>query len=227
MEDIKYNVIFSRRRSISIIVRPDKSVTVRAPFRTPLNTINKFVLSKSSWIKKHLNNEPGIRLANTNRKYTSGEDFLYLGKEYKLTIIQSEENFIRLREDEIQAGLKDVNDTDKVKCLISEWFYNKAREVITNEFLRITDKYSHYVFRPSALAIRPLKSRWGSCSPKGKITINSELIKLNPVILDYVIIHELCHLKYHNHGPDFHKLLGELVPDYKILRKELRKYLIK
>ncbi len=227
MEDIRYDVIFSCRRSISIIVRPDKSVTVRAPLRTPMTTIDKFVQSKTSWIRKHLNSEPGIRLAHINRKYTDGEVFLYMGKEYKLVRISSEEYFIRLREDEIHAGLKDTDDTDKVRHLISGWFYFKAREIITNEFLRITDKYSTYGFRPSGLVIRPLRSRWGSCSSGRKITLNSELIKLDPAIIDYVIIHELCHLKYHNHGPGFYKLLEEIVPDYKSLRKELRKFHIR
>ncbi|HPF02398.1 MAG TPA: M48 family metallopeptidase, partial [Bacteroidales bacterium] len=67
--------------------------------------------------------------------------------------------------------------------------------------------------------------RWGSCTSRGKITISSELIKLDPAYTDYVIIHELCHLKHHNHGKDFYRLLEELVPDYKALRKELKTHL--
>ena len=223
-EEIKYNVVFSRRRSISIIVRPDKSVTVRAPLRTPLKTINRFVLSKSSWIKKHIDSEPGISLAYNNREYTDGEVFMYLGREYKLVRLHSDEYFVRLNGIEIQAGLTDPGSTVMTRHLISGWYIMKAREVFTGSLKEIINKYSYAGFRPSGLAIRPLRSRWGSCSPQGRITLNSELIKLDPAIINYVIIHELCHLKYHNHGQGFHKLLGELVPDYKLLRKELRKY---
>jgi len=86
--------------------------------------------------------------------------------------------------------------------------------------------HSCYGFSPSEIVTKRLKSRWGSCSTRGRITINSELIKLEMRFLEYVIIHELCHLKYHNHGKDFYRLLEQIVPDYKIVRQELRKYII-
>ena len=224
MEDIKYNVIFSRRRSISIIVRPDKSVTIRAPLRTPLKYIERFVQSKSVWIRKHLNSKPGIKLANKDKKHIDGEVFLFLGKEYKLFRIVSAEQFVKLNENLIEVGQKDPDNSDRTRYLLATWYILKAREVLTEKLREILSKYGELRFKAYGLVIRPLKSRWGSCSIKGRITLNSELIKLDPRLIDYVIIHELCHLKFHNHGPNFHKLLGELVPEYKSVRKELRKY---
>ena len=224
MGEIKYNVILSRRRSISIIVLPDKSVTVRAPLKASLKSIERFVQSKSVWIKKHLNSKPGIKLANKDKRYIDGEVFMFLGKEYKLLRIVSAEQFVKLRENLIEVGQKDPDNTDRTRYLMARWYLLKAREVLSEKLREILSKYSELKFEPSGLVIRPLKSRWGSCSVKGRITLNSELIKLDPRLIDYVIIHELCHLKFHNHGPNFYKSLGELVPDYKSVRKEIRKY---
>ncbi len=227
MTAIRYNVIFSRRRSISIIVRPDKSVTVRAPLRTSLKSVERFVQLKSDWILKHLNKKPGIKLANNDKKHVDCEIFLYLGKEYRLQKIESARQFVKLNGELIEVGQEDLNDTGRTRFLLTRWYILTARKDLTERLRDILNKYGELKFEPSGLLIRPLKSRWGSCSSKGKITLNSELVKLDPVLIDYVIIHELCHLKHHNHGPDFHKLLGEIIPEYKSLRKELRKYVIR
>ena len=227
MTAIRYNVILSRRRSISIIVRPDKSVTVRAPLRTSLKSIERFVQLKSAWIQKHLNNNPGIKLANNDKKYVDGEIFLYLGKEYKLQKNVSAEQFVKLNGELLEVGQEDLTDTSRTRFLLARWYILTARKDLTERLRDILSRNRELRFEPSGLVIRQLKSRWGSCSSKGKITLNSELVKLDPVLIDYVIIHELCHLKHHNHGPDFHRLLGGLIPEYKSLRKDLRKFLIR
>ena len=227
MGEIKYNVILSRRRSMSIIVRPDKSVTVRAPLKTSLKSIERFIHSKSDWIYKHLNSKPGIKLANNHKKHLDGEVFLFLGKEFKLFRIASDEHYVKLSENLIEVGQKDPANSDITRYLLARWYILKAGEVLNKRIGDIRSRYEKLRFEPSGLVIRPLKTRWGSCSSKGKVTLNSELIKLDPRLIDYVIVHELCHLKYHNHGSDFHKLLGELIPEYKSLRKELRKFLIR
>ena len=174
MKEISYKVAYSRRRSISIIVSPHDGVTVRAPYRTPDATIEKYVQEKSAWIKKHI------------------EGFS------KLTRIGHEE---RLGAEESQMFLRRVNE--------------------------IILKYQAYNFRPANVVVRHLKTRWGSCTSKGKITINSSLINLDERIIEYVVVHELCHLRHHNHGKEFYKLLGELMPDYKAIRRGLGKYIIR
>jgi len=225
MDEIKYNIILSRRRSISIIVRPDKSVTVRAPLKTPVKYIEKFVQSKSPWIRKHMNREPGIRLTDQNKKFIDGDIFLFLGKEFKLRIFTTNDTFVSLNKDHIEVGHKDPSNSKITRFLISRWYVHKAKEILNLRLNENLEKFKEYSFKPSGLTIRQLKSRWGSCSSKGRITLNSELIKLDTRIIDYVIIHELCHLKFHNHGQDFHILMGALVPDYKSIRRELRKYI--
>jgi predicted metal-dependent hydrolase len=227
MEELKYNVIFSRRGSISIILSPDKGITVRAPYRTSLKTIDSFVRHKSGWINKHLSNYQGLTRINHNKRYTDGELHMFLGKEKILKITESARPCVSQDDDIIEVSLSEPENREKIRALLERWYILEALEILSRKLHEIMTRYSDYNFSPSGLVVRPLKSRWGSCTSKGKITLNSGLVKLDNIFSDYVIIHELCHLRYHNHGEEYYRLLGELVPDYKSIRKELRKYITK
>ena len=224
MSEIDYKVIFSRRHTISICINPDKGVIVRAPYRASIRTISQFVQKKSDWIIKHVENYSKLRRLNHDKKFTDGEYFLFMGKENILKIRYSPESYVNHNDNTIEVGTGD-KDSGRVKVLLERWYSQKAREVFSERMEEILKKYRDYYFSPSKLVVKTLKSRWGSCTSKGNITLSSELIKLHEIYIEYVIIHELCHLKYHNHGKDFYKLLGELIPDYKTIRKELRKYI--
>lgn len=225
MSEIKYNVIFSRRRSLSIIVSPVKGITVRAPFRTSMDSIEKYVREKSAWIEKHMQRFSGLKRIS-RLQFTDGETHLFLGHEMTLKILPAERPFVRLTDNYIESGIKNPGDRREINIIMGKWYREKTREVLFNRLNNILVTYRQYGFNPSGFTIRTLKSRWGSCSSKGKITFNSQLIKLSGIYIDYVIVHELCHLKHHNHSKDFYKLLGEIIPDYKSIRKDLRDYLM-
>lgn len=225
MEELKYNVVFSGRRSVSIIISPEKGVMVRAPYRTSLKTIEKFMQEKSGWIRKHLVNNSGLTRINNGKKYTEGETHLFGGTDCKLILTKSEKQFIRKSDEIIEVGVRSTDDSEKIKVLLEKWYRLQALEILIPKVEVICNRYRDYHFNPLTISVKQLKSRWGSCSSKGKITLNAELIKLEEKFADYVIIHELCHLKYHNHGREFYRLLEELVPDYKSIRKELRKFI--
>lgn len=227
MDELKYNIVFSGRRSISIIISPEKGVTVRAPYRTSLKTIERFVQEKSVWIRKHLENHSDLTRINQGKKYFEGEIHLFRGTEYRLIITRSAKQFVRQYDNKINIGLNRTDDRVIIKTLLVKWYRQQASEIFNQKVEEICNIYKDYNFNPSEIVVKSLKSRWGSCSSKGKITLNAELIKLDERFADYVIIHELCHLKYHNHGKDYYRLLEELVPDYKSIRKELRKFITK
>jgi len=147
-----------------------------------------------------------------------------MGREYELHITFSAQDYIILGEKTLETGFAKEIDANMIRWKLSRWYMNKARELIPSMVTAKLNEYRNYGFVPSAISIRKMKSRWGSCSSKGRITINSELIKLRPELINYVISHELCHLKHNNHGSEFYRLLENLVPDYKTLRKELRSY---
>jgi len=218
-----YKIIYSRRRSISISVSPDKGVTVRAPLRASLNTIEKFVSSRSEWVMKHIENyNSHTRL---NGKIADGGKALFRGKEYTIRIISGVKGSVRLSDDEIIVIAPVEKNTAAAEKILKKWFYDQAAVLIPEKIRVLLERYQNYGFRPSMITIRTMKRRWGSCSSKGRITINSELVKIDDIFTDYVILHELCHLKQHNHGTGYYKLLSEVFPEWKNVRKELRKYL--
>ncbi|MCU0455474.1 MAG: M48 family metallopeptidase [Bacteroidales bacterium] len=226
-DEIRYRVVFSRRRTISLIVSPDKGVVVRAPFMTSAASIHNFVREKEDWIRKHLQKFSGLTRLNSGKLCEDGELYFLKGKEIRLKLVESKQMYVRIHEDVLEAALSNTADRPLIRRMIDRFFLLHAREYLQLRFAELTGKYREMGFNPSGLVVKPLRSRWGSCSSHGKITLSSELVKLDPVYADYVIIHELCHLKHHNHGKEFYLLLGKLVPDYKAIRKEIRQYITK
>jgi predicted metal-dependent hydrolase len=218
-----YRIIFSRRKSIGIVIRPDKEVVVRAPYGASIKVIEKFVREKEAWIKKHIEKYSDTIQLNSNKKYVDGEKYLFLGRELTLRIKNS--LFPSIKQTDNILEVETDGKEGRVKILIDRWYRKKAEEIFSEKLNEILIKHKEQDFSPSQLVVRSLKSRWGSCTSKGKITISSDLVKLDERFIEYVIIHELCHLRHHNHGKDYYRLLERLVPDYQVIRKDLRKYI--
>lgn len=224
-QDIDYKIVYSSRRSIGISVGPDSGVIVRAPYRTSIKTIENLVIAKTPWIKKHLENYKSSVSINNNKVYADGAIALLYGKEHRIRIIESNKYFIKLSGNTIEIGLKHVADKEIVGPMLEKWYKVIAEGIFRRKFEEVLLKYKDHNFKPSEFTVRVLKRRWGSCSSKGKITISSELVKLDDIYLEYVILHELCHLRYHNHGKEFYKLLSEVFPEWRQRRSELRRYI--
>jgi predicted metal-dependent hydrolase len=224
--DFQYRIIFSRRRTISIIISPDNGVVVKAPYLTPVGTIRRFVNEKSGWITKTVNGFNSLKRLDKVNGYSDGDFLLLYGKEYKLRLIRSDTYSVRTTDDNtIEAGYSNDNNPLIIRALLEGWFKFIAQKKFTYKFREILLKYKDYGFTPSGFVVRSMKKRWGSCSSKGKIAISYDLIRLDEIFADYVIIHELCHLKQHNHSTNYYKLLSEVYPDWKKVRGELKKYI--
>jgi predicted metal-dependent hydrolase len=226
MNTPEYKIVYSRRRSVSISVSPHNGVVVRAPYGFPKEKIKHFVESKSAWISKHIDRYSDSVRINAQKQFSDGELYYFKGREYPLRLIPSHKSFIRESENRVEVGLADTSDKKKIKALLEKWYLLEAKAEFSGLLEIILQKYQAYRFEPSSLAVRASKSRWGSCSAKGRITINSELIKLDSRFYEYIIIHELCHLKHHDHGKGFYALLEEILPDYKEVRKDLKRFIL-
>lgn len=222
INDIEFYITYTRRRSIAISVLPDSSVVVRVPYRTSLNTIFRIVTGKYEWIKKHRDKYRESPSNAATIRYTNESLHLYRGLEKRLEIQYSVKQYISFNDDAIVAGLPDITDEKKVKKLLYKGYREEAERTFPGIIYRLLALYEGIGLVPSEIKIRTMRRRWGSCSAKGVITLSTELIKLPDIYLEYVFIHELCHLKHHNHGPHFYELLSELFPDWKKVRKELR-----
>jgi predicted metal-dependent hydrolase len=225
-DNFRYKIIFSRRRTISIIVSPDNGVVVKAPYRTPVGAIKKFVIEKSDWITKTLKGFNSLERIDNRDGYSDGDTVLLFGRPHKLRLISSDNYSIRLiANNTIEAGFNKDNNPLIIKAMLESWFKYIAQNKLTIIFREILLKYRDHGFLPAGFIVRKMKKRWGSCSSKGKIAISYDLIRLDEKYSEYVIIHELCHLKHHNHGSGFYDLLTEVYPDWKFRRTELKKYI--
>jgi predicted metal-dependent hydrolase len=223
---IDLTIIYSRRRTIGISVRQDASVIIRVPARTPMKTIERIVAEKTVWIIKHRDNYRDNMALQPGMLYRSGEIHMFRGRKLVMNIEKSEKSSIRFGESSIDIGIRDTDDPSAVKKILYRGYRDHARKVFPHLMSQVIEHHSEQKFSPVSMVTRTMKRRWGSCSPGGVITLNTELIKLPDRYIEYVITHELCHLRHHNHGKQYYKLLSELYPNWKETRKEMRKFLI-
>lgn len=222
---IELTIIYSRRRTIGISVLPDASVIVRVPYMTSLKTIEGIVKKKARWITMHSDNYRKNNLASPKVHYRAGEIHLYRGNDSVLIIEKSPKPYVRFFDNTIEVGLNKTDDETAVKKLLYQGYKKEAAEIFPEIMNKVLEKNDAHNFKPAGLIIRKMKRRWGSCSNKGIITLSTELIKLPDRYIEYVIAHELCHLKHHNHGKRYYDLLSIVFPDWKTVRKEMKKYI--
>ena len=220
---LNYSLIKSSRKSIGIIVHPDGSVVVRAPRRASNSQIQEVLDGRIDWIMKHKNRyEEQIRL-NPKRVFVSGEKHLFLGEEYVLRVNDGPSNSVVKNCEFIDI---ECADSYMAEELMQQWYISRAKEVFPNIVNPVIRSFrSVYHAAPTKITIKRMKSRWGSCSSKGSVSLNSKLIQTPVRCIEYVMVHELCHLIHFNHSKDFYTLLAEIIPDWKERKKELKRIL--
>lgn len=223
---IQYRLDYSRRRTLSIIVSPEKGVVVKAPFHTSVRTVEKFVNAKSEWIARSLRKFDSMVRIDKKEGYSDGDSFLLFGKYHKLLIRNGDKFSVRHGEnDNILITVRNETNPLVIKSLLENWLIYVARNELKASFRETLMKYINYGFSPTGFIVRRMRTRWGTCSSKGKIALSSDLIRLDKIYSEYVIIHELCHLRHHNHGAGFYSLLSELYPEWRAVRGGLKRYI--
>ena len=217
---ITYDLIFSRRKTVGISIKPDGQVIVRAPRRASLKEIDRIVHKRAAWILRHQDKFASSPPPAPPRQYISGESHNYLGEQYQLNIILAKNNAVELLPDRLLVTVRE-NDPGRVKDLLIEWYRRQARQVFAERLAVNYPEIQPYNVPYPQLKIRLMKKRWGSCSADGRINLNLRLIQAPLIYIDYVITHELCHLIEHNHSRAFYALLEVLQPDWRRLRQEL------
>ena len=223
-KNIEYNLTFATRKSLGIKVNPDGLVSVVAPDNANIEDINKKVKSKAKWI---LQQQAFFHsyLPNTPKRYfLNGETHLYLGRQYKLQIIEASVDEIKIYRGALIMKTKKSNP-EYLEKKLNEWYKEKANFHFY-EILNISlEKFKKYNIESPVLEIRLMKKRWGSCTAEGKIILNTELIKAPKGSIEYVITHELCHLIHHNHNKKFYDLQNKLSPDWMKWKEKLEQVL--
>jgi predicted metal-dependent hydrolase len=221
-KQIDFQIVYSERKTLGITVTPDMEVLVKAPNDSSLSKIEEKLKKKAPWIIKQQSFFLAYHPKTTERKYISGETHLYLGRQYLLKVEESDKESVKLKGKYLEVK---AEDKSRGKHLVNQWYLEHARSKFHSIALPLIEKFKKYKVEPSSLVLRDMPTRWGSCTPKGKIILNPELIKAPKGCIEYVIIHELCHLIHHDHTQKFMDLQTKEMKDWEKWKAKLEKLL--
>lgn len=219
---IDFRLEFSDRKTLGITVTPDMEVLVKAPTDTSLEKIKEKIRKKAPWIIKQQSFFLSFQPKTSQRKYISGETHLYLGRQYRLQVLIDKVESVKLKGKFI---IVTMGDKSRVKELLNDWYLNHAKTKFHAIATPLVENFKKYKVEPTSIVLRDMPTRWGSCTTKGKIILNPELIKAPKACIEYVIIHELCHLIHHDHTQKFIDLQTKEMPDWEKWKMKLEKLL--
>jgi predicted metal-dependent hydrolase len=206
-------IVRSKRKTIAFVIEHDGSLTIRAPLRFSRVKIERLVVENADWIRAR--QDWTRQHSAASHRFEEGEHFYYLGKTFPLKFADYQQQPLLLNDSfQLDQRLK----TDVKKVFVA-WYRDQARQVIGERAAILADLY-HLFYKD--IHITSARSRWGSCSRRGSLNFSWRLVMAPPEIIDYVITHELAHLKIPNHSPDFWKYVEQLSPNYRVLRKWLK-----
>ncbi len=215
MDDITIDkIVRSHRRTIALIVTPEARVVVRAPLRAPAATIDEFVRKQQGWIHRKIA-EIKERPRVVDYTYTEGEIFWFLGRPYPLQIIDNGKAVIE-RTDRLSVSRSLMPG---IRTALRRWYMTEAEKEIHSRCMWFSMMTG---YSPASIRITDARKRWGSCTPDGGLNFSWRLIQAPLGIVDYVIVHELVHLRQPDHSRKFWAKVGALMPDYERRRKWLR-----
>ncbi|WP_373599759.1 M48 family metallopeptidase [Paraclostridium bifermentans] len=213
-KEISFNIIYRKRKTLSLEIKQDGTINVLSPNGVDKNFIINAVKDKGDWILKKVEE---LEIKNKNkleRNYETGDIFMYLGKEYKLQVV------VDKTVTRAEVKLKDENIIIKVNSNNKEYIQQNLKLWFADETLKIVkDRVNYYskYFKDNvrAIKIKDQKTRWASCTYKNEILFNLRCSMAPIEIIDYVVVHEMCHMEHRNHSKDFYNAVGKIIPDYK------------
>lgn len=216
-KNITIKVSYKRISSIILKIGGIKNVVVSAPRNTSDEKIFKFIDSKISWIIKNENRVQEHTNSISKKKYLDGETHYFLGNKYELEIEDSKNYQVQITDKNIVLQIPEATSIGARERLLNSWYLSQLKEIVEDSFKKWELKTG---LIKSELNYEKMRGKWGYCNFKTKlISINTEVIKKDIDFIDYVVLHEICHLKVPNHGPEFKKLLNLYLPNWKRIQK--------
>lgn len=220
-EKIEFELNYTSSNRLTIDVHPDQRITVKGPQDKSIEEIKKRVENRAKWILKQVQYFENYQPIQPPRRFVSGETHYYLGRQYRLKIIKNNEKSVKLIGKYLTVSTPDKDDQRSIKSQVEQWYKDHARPIIQKHVDQCFEKVQRFDIEYPQIQIRLMKKRWGSFSKNRKIILNSELIKTPLYCIDYVITHELCHLKIPNHSREFYLLLTKCMPDWEQRKERL------
>ncbi len=223
---IAYTATFAKRSTMAISVLPDCTVEVTAPVGTDQGELERRLRKRARWVCRQIDHFQQFTPRTPPRRYVGGETHLYLGRQYRLKIVAADSERIRLIGGYFIVELPDRLDVNRIKGLLEGWYRSKADLRLRERFEHALPTFERLGCIKPLLRIAPMQRRWGSHSASGAITLNPDLIRAPMACIDYVVVHELCHLVEPNHGERFVSLLTRLLPDWKMRKQRLEQAML-
>ena len=225
-QSIPFDLTFAERRTLEISVWPDGRVVVKAPHGKAPDLVATRVQKRARWILRQQAYFRQLDEAQPEKEYVSGESFRYLGKQYRLKVFEMEKSTpsaesAKLVGGYLQVRTSDKDDRSRVKGLVDKWYRQHAQRKFAERLRLCSDIMRKHGVENPALEIRRMQKRWGSCTPRGTILLNPRLVEFPVYCIDYVILHEMCHLLHPDHSKAFYRLLESVLPEWQAIRERL------
>lgn len=211
---IQFEIKYKNRTSIGITIGSYGEIEVQAPKKTPDERV--FQVLEDNWdlIQQKLKEIKNRINGPQNKLYKNGERFLYLGKTYPIKIIQDiniEQDRVMFEGEKLYVYVKQLNE-EKYKQALKRFYYQQCKVLVEKS---ISSYQSHFKTKPRSIRISDSKKTWGTCDSKLQLTFNWRLAMAPREVIDYVVVHEMCHMVHLNHDRSFWRLVGKIMPDYK------------
>jgi predicted metal-dependent hydrolase len=198
-----------RRKTVSIFIERDGSVRVLAPSTVTDDKIKNAIKAKEYQIFTKLAKWKELNQGKVTREFVNGQSFLYLGRNYRLAIVENQSVPLKLSGGNFQLDKKFLG---KAEIVFKEFYKEKAKDKITERIKLIEDKF---LTKPTSVKVFELKNRWASWSPNNKLNFHWKCVMAPVLVLDYIITHEMVHLKYPNHSAEFWNELDKKMPNFR------------
>lgn len=219
--DITYEIVRSRRATADIVIERDGRVMVRAPESIPDERIEDLVEAKRYWIYKNLAEWRDLNATRVLREYRNGEGFLYLGRSYRLLLVADQAEPLLLKNGRfcLLRDLVDEGAIEAAKTAFRDYYIARGTE-------RINQRVNYYAPKvgvtPCDIDVRELGNRWASCSPSGNLAFHWKCMMAPQMIIDYIVVHELCHFHHLDHTDAFWNEVDKVIPNYAERKEWLR-----
>ncbi|SKC70388.1 M48 family metallopeptidase [Maledivibacter halophilus] len=220
---IEFEVEYRKRKTLEIRIEPPNNVRVRAPIIAKEEDILRVVKSKGKWITEKLIELKDMEYRKRKKEYVNGESFMYLGRNYSLNILINQE--VKKPKLKLYQGkfciYTNTKEEEILKKAVEKWYREKTLE-------KVIERVNYYQFyfnvRPNLIKVKEQKKRWASCTSNRDLLFNWRCVMAPAGVLDYIVVHEMCHMIYMNHSKDFWSLVEKIMPEYREKKQWLRKY---
>jgi predicted metal-dependent hydrolase len=210
-----------RRRTVEVRVEPNKRVTVLMPSNASIERVEAILRKRLSWIRRQQREFDVLPPAAPPRCWVAGETHRYLGRQYRLKLCRGDERSVRMTGGHLVVTSPSIRERSEIQRLVMDWYRSHADLLLKARVEKRLAETTWLDFNPPAIKVRLLTRRWGSTTEGGGVTFNLDLVQLPLPCIDYVVAHELVHIKIPNHSRAFWRMLDRVMPDWRKWRDRL------